>query len=48
MRVVDGARTYLRGKLLDAPRTAFRVTLVPGENESLMDRTRPASPSSRA
>ena len=37
VRVVDGARTYLRGKLLDAPRTAFRVTLVPGENESLMD-----------
>ena len=37
VRVVDGARTYLRGTLLDAPRTAFRVTLVPGENESLMD-----------
>ena len=37
VRVVDGARTYLRGKLLDAPHTAFRVTLVPGENESLMD-----------
>ncbi len=37
VRVVDGARTYLRGRFLDAPRTAFRVTLVPGENESLMD-----------
>ena len=37
VRVVDGARTYLRGRLLDAPHTAFRVTLVPGENESLMD-----------
>ena len=37
VRVVDGARTYLQGKLLDAPHTKFRVTLVPGENATLMD-----------
>ncbi|MGN0845986.1 MAG: ATP-dependent zinc metalloprotease FtsH [Kiritimatiellia bacterium] len=35
--VESGGPTYLRGKLLDPTHTAFRVTLVPGENESLME-----------
>ena len=37
VRMVDGGSTYLKGQFLDGPKTEFRVTLVPGENESLMD-----------
>ena len=37
VRMVDGRSTYLKGRFLDGPKTEFRVTLVPGENESLMD-----------
>ena len=37
VRMVDGGSTYLKGRFLDGPKTEFRVTLVPGENESLMD-----------
>ena len=37
VRNVDGGSTYLRGKFLDPMQTEFRVTLVPGENASLMD-----------
>ena len=37
VRMVDGGSTYLKGRFLDAPKTEFRVTLVPGENESLME-----------
>ena len=36
VREVESGSTYLRGKLQDG-KTTFRVRLVPGENEKLMD-----------